>query len=526
MSNVDRSPAEQIAEYARTHPGATSPDVREDFRERVVQFADALDAPKRDVLFQSPSRDPLNKGTDADHAKAEWFAELWKRAVGNRADETIHIRGLHYVVVQLEEDVEPPTNCKWDRYRNTDTCYGYLADAGVCARVLGYVPLGGITDEKNTQNVVTEYKGHDTTPTVDAFDAPDPATAPDVPAVEDTATVTFDTVDEYIDRAADRIAKEAVRSVSFDRSLQQPYHIELWSEKALPSAVKQTAERAGVNAVVEGEGHLSYRVAHDFVERVERAGKPAVVFYLTDFDPAGETMPAAMAAKVSWLDLADVLTHRVTLSRLAVTADQVAEYDLPREPVEADAAAYETLADDFQDRHDGGAVELSALEADLDTFREIVRSGIQAVTDDTIQRRNTDEKTDLEETVRRRVADALQNADLDDLEGELRAWVDDFNRELEDVVDTLERLQDLNDESPARKWRGRVTDALQDVDTPTADVPDGRADPPADVMYDSAATYLENVRTIHPDADALEDARRQGQLSQYDGDADAGGGFL
>ena len=505
--------------------GDTPPTVREDFRDRVIQYADALGVPKRDILFQSPGRDPLNKGTAADHAKAEWFAELWKRAVANRGDDdTIHIRGLHYVVVQLEEDVEPPTNCKWDRYRNTDTCYGYLADAGVCARVLNYVPLGGITDEKNTQNVVTEYEGHDTEPSVNAFDAPEPATAPTVPAVEDTATVTFDTVDEYINRAADRIAKRAVGSVSFDDALQQPYHVELWSEKALPAAVKRTAKRAGVNAIVEGEGHLSYRVAHDFVERVERAGKPAVVFYLTDFDPAGETMPGAMAAKVSWLDLADVLTHRVTLSRLAVTAEQVAEYDLPREPVEADAAAYETLADDFQDRHDGGAVELSALEADLDTFRKIVRSGVRSVTDDTVQERNTDEKADLEDTVRERVADALRNADLDDLEGELRAWVDEFNQELEDVVDTLERLQDLNDESPADEWADRVADALDDVEVPAADVPDGRADPPADVMYDSAAGYLENVRSIHPDADGLEDARRQGQLSQYDAETD--GGFL
>lgn len=506
-------------------PGDTPPTVREDFRSRVIEFADALGVRKRDVLFQSPSRDPLNKGTDADHAKAEWFADLWKQAVENRGEDTIHIRGLHYVVVQLERDVAPPTNCGWDRYRNTNTCYGYLTDAGVCARVLGYVPLGGIADEKNTQDVVTEYDGHDTAPDVGVSDVPRPATTPDVPAVEDTATVAFDTVDEYVDLAAARVAKRAVRQVSFDADLQQPYHVELWSEKALPSVVKQTAKRAGVNAVVEGEGHLSYRVAHDFVDRVERAGKPAVVFYLTDFDPAGETMPGAMASKVSWLDLADVLTHRVTLSRLAVTADQVAEYELPREPVDvdADAAAYETLADDFQDRHGGGAVELSALEADLDTFREIVRDGVRAVSDDTLQRRNAKAKTELEDTVRRRVADALDAADLGDLEADLRRWVDEFNQELEAVVDTLERLEALGDESPADEWRDRVEDALADVEIPEVNVPEGEADAPADVVYDSAAGYLENVRTIHPDAD-LDAATGQGQLPDFDAATD--GDFL
>lgn len=502
-------------------PGDTPASLNTDFRERVIRFADALDVPKRDVLFQSASKDPLNKGTDADHAKARWFADLWEDAVDNRGAKAIHIRGLHYVIVQLEHDVEPPTSsCGWERYANTRTCYGYLTEAGVCARVLGYVPMGGIADEKNTQQVVTEYDGHDTDARVSPrTDAVTPTETPAVPTVDDFATVTYETVDDYIDETADRVAGRVVDRIDFDVDVQQPYHVELWSEKALPGAVKRTARDAGVDAIVEGEGHLSYRVAHDFVERVEAARKPAVVFYLADFDPAGEAMPGAMASKVSWLDLAGSLTHRVTLSRLAVTREQVETYDLPREPVttDTDAAAYETMADDFQDRHDGGAVELSALEADLNVYCEIIRSGIESVTDDTLVDRNADEKRDVRETVRRRVVDALRDADLNELDDDLRGWVDEFNDELDDAADTLDRLQSLNDDGAPERWESRVADALDDVTVPAVNTPEGDADTPDDVMYDSAADYLENLQTLHPDATAY-----QQQLSHFDGGAGGG----
>lgn len=496
-----------------------TPTRRDNFRERVIQLATALDVPKSDVLFQSSSRDPLNKGTDADHDKARWFADLWSDAVDNRDAEQIHIRGLHYVIVQLERDVRPPTECDWERYTNTPTCYGYLTDAGVCARVLGYVPMGGIADEKNTQEVVTRYGGHHTDPSVHPHDAPAPTDEPAVPDVDDLASVEYDTVGDYIETTADRVAERVADRITFDVDRQQPYHVELWSEKALPGAVKRTARDAGVDAIVEGEGHLSYRVAHDFVGRVEDAGKPAVVFYLADFDPAGEAMPAAMASKVSWLDLADALTHRVTLSRLAVTREQVETYDLPREPVDVDgdAVAYETMAADFQDRHDGGAVELSALEADLDVYCDIIRSGVESVTDHTLDERNADAKDAVHDGVRERVTDALDDADLDELDDDLRAWVDEFNDELDAVTDTLDRLQSMKDDGAPDEWRERVARALGDVTIPDVDTPDGDAPMPDGVMYDSDADYLVNLGTLRPDA-----SEQQQPLSEYAG-GDGGG---
>ncbi|WP_245800628.1 hypothetical protein [Natrinema saccharevitans] len=57
----------------------------------------------------------------------------------------------------------------------------------------------------------------------------------------------------------------------------------------------------GCNVVVEGEGDLSLTVANELAQRVEAAGKPAVILYLSDYDPVGYSTPANMAGKLTWL---------------------------------------------------------------------------------------------------------------------------------------------------------------------------------------------------------------------------------
>lgn len=492
----------------------------QDFRARLGEYANRYGLSKDELLFQSPARDPLNKGTPGDHAKARWFAGLWEQAIDNRDADTIHIRGLHYVIVQLEEDIEPPGNCDWERYTNTNTCYGYLSDAGAAARVLGYVPMGGIADEKNTQDVVTHYEGHNTGGEITAGTDIDAVNMPEIPAVDDTATLRYESPEQYADRVADHIAGRVVNRITLDTATQQPYHVELWSEKALPDAVKQAARSAGVDAIVEGEGHLSYRVAHDFVTRVEDAGKDAVVFYLTDFDPAGDTMPAAMASKVSWLDLADQLTHEVTLSRLAVTDEQVDKYDLPREPVDVDAEAdaYATLAGEWEDEHNGGAVELSALEADLDHYCRIVSDGIATVTDDTLDKRNRQRKEQLRHELADKLRDEFADADLDELYPQLRELTQQFNDELDEVAETLDRLGELQNKDILDEWRTRVNDACDAVELPTLNAPAGNATTPPNPLYDSRRTYLDNLRAIRGDDEVAQEWENQRTLGGFDAD--------
>jgi len=469
------------------------------FRDAIQQKADDLNVNLDDVLLQSRRRDPLNVGTSSDHKKGEWFAELWTEAISQRDADTIHIRGLHYVVVQLDRDIEPPTaRTSWDRYRNAAKCYGYLTDAGACARVLGYVPIGGVVDEKNQQERITEYTGHDVDVDVDRIGRPAGISVPDVPEVDDRAELRFEDLDDYIDRVARRVARAAGYRLQFNTAEQQPFHIEVWSEKALPDAVRNAAKDAGADAIVEGEGHLSYRVAHDFVTRVETAEKPAVVLYLADFDPAGENMPGAMAAKISWLDKSDALSQRVCLSRLAVTAEQVDDLDLPREPVEVDpsAASYHTLAQDWQSERGGGAVELSALEADLENYCRIVRDGVLSASDPDIRRKNRDAEQEFKDELEDSIREQLADSDLDAVLSDLQDWIERFNQQLDDAREPLQQLRDVATEGVDDDWQRTVRDAIEDVDVPDVDVPEGDAAPPQTPLYDSARPYMENVRVI------------------------------
>lgn len=47
--------------------------------------------------------------------------------------------------------------------KNTEKCWAYLNEAAKTARILGYVPLDKVRDEKNDQRTITEYGEHVTT---------------------------------------------------------------------------------------------------------------------------------------------------------------------------------------------------------------------------------------------------------------------------------------------------------------------------------------------------------------------------
>lgn len=114
----------------------------------------------------------------ADHEKAEWFADLWRQAVAGHDEQRIHVRGVHYFIMstdeettlnvdqlpidydpdeldRLEDPVRPPTNCSWTEHANIDKCYDYLEDAATLARILDYVPLEVIHDNKHSQLVMS-----------------------------------------------------------------------------------------------------------------------------------------------------------------------------------------------------------------------------------------------------------------------------------------------------------------------------------------------------------------------------------
>ncbi|GHO77791.1 hypothetical protein KSD_55620 [Ktedonobacter sp. SOSP1-85] len=117
-------------------------------------------------------------------------------------------------------------------------------------------------------------------------------------------------------------------------------------------------ERYGMN-LQTGAGELSITAALNMVRRIEQVSKPAQIFSISDFDPAGQSMPVAMARKLEYFVRTRQVEQDIRLFPLVLTAGQVQEYRLPRTPIKES----ERRRSGFEHRYGEGATELDALEA-------------------------------------------------------------------------------------------------------------------------------------------------------------------
>jgi hypothetical protein len=120
------------------------------------------------------------------------------------------------------------------------------------------------------------------------------------------------------------------------------------------------ARQLGLN-VQTGVGEISITICRQLVER---AGKrPIRIIYVSDFDPAGQSMPVAAPRKIEWFarkhEDETGTTLDIQLHPIVLTHDQVIEYELTRTPIKES----ERRAARFEERFGEGAVELDAMEA-------------------------------------------------------------------------------------------------------------------------------------------------------------------
>src|SRR5207244_12427132 len=83
------------------------------------------------------------------------------------------------------------------------------------------------------------------------------------------------------------------------------------------------------------------------------------ILYVSDFDPAGQSMPVAVARKIEYFVRTLGLDVDVRVFPVVLTLDQIQYYRLPRTPIKET----ERRRTGFESRHGEGAVELDALEA-------------------------------------------------------------------------------------------------------------------------------------------------------------------
>src|SRR5205085_9676379 len=152
---------------------------------------------------------------------------------------------------------------------------------------------------------------------------------------------------------------------------EQVYHLEVWCEKStMNDVLVPLCEEFGANLQV-GSGELSITATLALVQRLERAGKPARIFYVSDFDPAGQSMPVAVSRKMEYFLRTLGLEVDVRVFPVVLTLDQVQYYGLPRTPIKET----ERRRIGFEPRQGEGAVALDALEALYPDELQAVLSG-------------------------------------------------------------------------------------------------------------------------------------------------------
>lgn len=179
--------------------------------------------------------------------------------------------------------------------------------------------------------------------------------------------------DEFVEKV-----RAQAKTIRLDRQAGQRVRLAIWCEaRGVLHVVQSVAHEYGV-PVYSGGGYDSTTLRHDIGVGLDPA-QPTIVLHIGDFDPDGEGVFHAVSEDVL-LWAAENGAH-VEFVRLAVTAAQVDEYDLPDDPdkpgtVQAEAfsgaqlvALVRDAITDRQDAHVRATVlaDEQAMQADAST---------------------------------------------------------------------------------------------------------------------------------------------------------------
>lgn len=425
-----------------------------------------------DLLALARQNDPFLCGSPAQVEKAQWFADLWRRFGYSTG---VHLRRVHYRLVSQHT----PTMHDGTPYENTERCWGYLCEAGKYARYLGLVPVEAFEDHRNPAPHIFAWPRYGDAEPSWGINNPDwtlPAIATDL-----GAGLAFNLPDP------------AVGGYDY-QAADQPYHVELWIEKStMDDVLRPVCSELGAN-LITSLGFQSITSVVSLLKRIAEAGKPTRIFYVSDFDPAGDGMPTAVARQVEFW-LADFAPDAdIKLTPLALTREQVITYRLPRIPIKET----DKRRGNFEDRHGEGAVELDALEALYPgQLARIVRSALAPYRDAglrwNLERTKQEALRDVREQWRDETGE--ERSELAALEAEARRIVGQYRERLEALAIAL-----AGELAPVRERLVGVQQAIQeriddfDPDLPDRPAPETEAVDESDWLFDAGRDYVDQLR--------------------------------
>jgi hypothetical protein len=180
----------------------------------------------------------------------------------------------------------------------------------------------------------------------------------------------------------------------------QPHYVEVWIEKDAMAGVFQTILQGLEVRIVPMKGNASLTFLNECAERIKHfhnLGKRVHILYYGDFDPSGDYMDTDLERRLPILGI-DFIPGIMDFERVAVTPEQIDEYDLPSDP---DKMTKEKMDRDsksarFVEKYGRlYATELDALPALIpDVFRqELVIDQVQQYFDERVYQKLIEEYT-------------------------------------------------------------------------------------------------------------------------------------
>lgn len=374
-------------------------------RPEILALAKQHKLRQKDIIALAPSNDPFLCGAPAQERDALWFADLWKK---HFKGTKVHIRKMHYVTMTAIQPTYQITKYNKQtkeyelitrKYEGSKKDWGYMLDSSKYARYMGLVPYDAIIDQKN------EYSNY------------------------------FKTwKQENVDKNLDNIDSDDFRAVvtgalgnMFNPHLQMGVVMEIWIEKSSQDyVIRPLCQEFGLN-LVTCEGETSITMADLFMRKIasyymHNKIKKFIVFYVSDFDPAGRSMPKAFARKIEYMvynDLKEkyaITDVEIKIDLVAVTANQVKQYNLPTAPIDEEKLqnpAYRKRTEKFYKLYGvRGVVELEALEAlHPNSLKGMLIKRINIFYDMDI----TEKLREFQEKIDELVAKAVKDVDFDEI---------------------------------------------------------------------------------------------------------------
>jgi hypothetical protein len=447
------------------------------FREWVEQLKAKLNADLapgekkfkiRDLLALSLNSDPFWAGAARGVKLATWFQTIWS---AGRASFGDYLRRIHYALLS-----RPTKNASLQTYQNTDAEWEKLQEGSRQARHLELVGADQLVDQSAVVAIPDWVTLPATSPTV---------VPPELP-VFTMPHVWISSGQIYFPECP------TVQGYYPNDHHDRAVYLSLWIEKNTQYDILQPiCQELGLELVTL-TGKSSITAPVQFLLRCKELKKDGCIFYISDFDPDGLRMPPETARKLEFYKPIYAPDVHITVRALALTAEQVRHYKLPRNTVKESNRSKVAFEKQY-----GGAVELDALEGvHPGELEKLIRAAIAPYDDLTLPKRLNEARRLAENLVMdawRKKTRALQE-EHSTVRKQIERQAQKYSKRVQALQKSLE--DDLKPfQRKLKRLEQQAADAIQGFKVDLDQRPSPEIEPDEkDCLFDSSRDYLTQMR--------------------------------